>query len=70
MRDRNHTEREQGQREESAAGDAGGPRTASPRRPWEKPVLLEFGNVREMTRGGGTRASEPRTGLRRFTGPQ
>ena len=28
------------------------------RRAYEKPVLIEFGTVRELTRGGGSKSSE------------
>lgn len=45
--------------------DAGVPAVA-PKRAYRKPELVEYGNVRELTRGGGSKGQEPKTGQRRF----
>lgn len=36
------------------------------RRMYRKPEILDFGNVRELTQGGGSKGSEPMTGNKRF----
>jgi hypothetical protein len=50
----------------SESAPRGAAPTSSGKRTYRKPEVVAFGNVRELTQGGGSKGQEPKTGQRRF----